>query len=217
MIAVLGSEFDEAARGLVDAWAEDGAVLVSARDLCTCGWIFHATSSSDGSFVANGATNPTEALRGVIVRRPAVAAEELPWIAAEDRQYVAAEINAFLVAWLSALSCPVLNRPTATSLCGPAWSQTYWRVAAARAGIAWADPVASRVAKKVVFCHGRHHGAANKQQVRIGAKLTTISMADLLGVQFAGDAVAAVTTQPRLVEQGARDIVLAHLRTAVAT
>lgn len=217
MIAVLGSELDEAARGLVDAWATEGAVLVSAKDLCTRGWVFHATSPGDGSFVADGATRPTGALHGVIVRRPAVAAEELSWIAADDRQYVAAEINAFLVAWLSALSCPVLNRPTATSLCGPAWSQIYWKVAAARAGITWAGSVAPDAAREVVFCRGRHHGAATKQQISAGAKLTRISGADLLGVQFAGAAVTAVTLLPRLAEQGARDIVLAHLQTEVAT
>jgi hypothetical protein len=37
------------------------------------------------------------------------------------RKYVAAEFNAFLLAWLSAQSCPVLNRPTASCLSGPNW------------------------------------------------------------------------------------------------
>lgn len=211
MIAVLGSELDEAARSLVDSWSRAGAVLLSARDLCTRGWVFHANSNHDGSFVAGGVRRPVATLRGVLVRRPAVAAEELRWIADEDRQYVAAEINAFLVAWLSALPCPVLNRPTATSLSGPGWSQTYWRVAAARAGIAWSDRDGPDGIQEIVFCGGLHHGPASKRQQHVAHKLSTLSGADLLGVQFAGDAVTAVTLQPRLAEQSARDIVLAHL------
>jgi hypothetical protein len=216
LIAVLGSELDEAARSLVDAWKSAGAVLLSARDLCTRGWVLHATSGNDGAFVAGGVRRPTATLRGVVVRRPAVAAEELPWIADDDRQYVATEINAFLVAWLSSLACPVLNQPTATSLCGPAWSQTYWRVAAARAGVAWADPVGPDAVEEIVFCGGLHHGAASKRQRRAASRLSAVSGAELLGVQFAGDAVAAVTLQPRLAEQGVRDLVLARLAGEVA-
>ena len=212
MIAVLGSELDGAARSLVDAWKGAGAILLSARDLCTHGWVFHATSDDDDAFVAGGVRRPAATLRGVVVRRPAVAAEELPWIAAEDRQYVATEINAFLVAWLSALPCPVLNRPTATSLCGPAWSQTYWKVAAARAGVAWADdPARPDAVEEIVFCSGLHRGAASKRQRRAASRLSAVSGAELLGVQFAGDAVVAVTLQPRLAEQGVRDLVLARL------
>lgn len=215
MIAVLGSELDEAALSLVDAWSRAGAVLISARDLCTRGWVFHANSGDDGSFVAAGVRRPVAILSGVLVRRPAVAAEELRWIAAEDRQYVAAEINAFLVAWLAALPCRVLNRPTATSLSGPGWSQTYWRVAAARAGVAWSDRGGPDGIQEIVFCGGLHHGAATKRQQHVAIKLSTISGADLLGVQFAGGAVTAVTLQPRLAEQGVRDIVFAHLTAEV--
>jgi hypothetical protein len=211
LIAVLGSELDPAVDDLVRAWSSEGAVLVSAQDLCTHGWVFQATSNSGGSFVASGVMRLNDALRGVVVRRPAVAAEELPWIADEDRLYVAAEINAFLVAWLSALPCTVLNRPTATSLCGPAWSQTYWQVAAARVGVPWSDPVEPDVVQEIIICGGRHHGIASQQQVRLGIKLCLVSGADLLGVKFVGSAVAAVTLQPRLAEQGARDLVLAHL------
>ena len=138
MIAVLASELDEAACGLVDAWSRAGAVLISAPDLCTRGWVFDPLLATDGTFVAGGSPHPVTHLRGVVVRRPAVAAEELTWIIEEDRRYVAAEINAFLVAWLGALRCSVLNRPSATSLSGPAWSQTSWQ-SVDRAMVTWAD------------------------------------------------------------------------------
>jgi hypothetical protein len=209
---VLGSELDVASRRLVDAWASEDAVLISAMDLCTRGWVFHATSRADGWFVAAGRVHPIEALRGVVVRRPAVAAEELPWIADVDRQYATAEINAFLVAWLSALTCPVLNRPTAMSLCGPAWSQAHWQVAAARADVAWAEPIESEVSTEVVFCHRLCYGAVTTRRSEFGRRLAALTGADLLGIRFAGDAVAAVTLQPSLAELGAREIVLAHFR-----
>jgi hypothetical protein len=186
-------------------------MLISALDLCTRGWVFHADSGDDGSFVAAGVRRPTAVLSGVLVRRPAVAAEELRWIAAEDRQYVAAEINAFLVAWLAALPCRVLNRPTARSLSGPGWSQTYWRVAAARAGIEWSDRGGPDGIQELVICGNSYHGMASKRQRDAAIKLSTASNANLLGVRFAGDAVTAVTLQPRLAEQGVRDIVFAHL------
>jgi hypothetical protein len=51
------------------------------------------------------------------------------------RTYVAAELTAFLLAWLTAQSCPVLNRPTACCLAGPNWRPEQWTQAAARLGI----------------------------------------------------------------------------------
>ena len=213
MIAVLGSEFDGSARELVDAWAGEGGVLVSARDLCTRGWVHFANSPGSESFVAAGVTRSASGLRGVVVRRPAVAAEELPWIASDDRAYVAAEINAFLVAWLSALPCPVLNRPTATSLCGAGWSQIQWRLEAARAGVEWADPADEDAVQDVVFCRGLQYGAGSSRQVRVGRTLARVSGAELFGVRFRHDAVAAVTLQPRLSEPGARATVLAQFGT----
>lgn len=219
MIAVIGSELDAAAGSLVKAWAGSDAVLLSAQDLCSRGWVFHTRGDDGGMFVAGGLPRPTAALRGVLVRRPAVVAEELPWIAAEDRQYVATEINAFLVAWLASLACPVLNRPTPTSLCGPAWSQTYWQVAAARAGVDWAEPGEAGEAgtvREIVFCGGLHQGRASRQQCRAAARLAAASGTALLGLRFAGDAVAAVTLQPRLEDPAVRALVLGCLAGRVA-
>jgi hypothetical protein len=211
LIAVVASELDEAARGLVDAWSTADAVLISARDLCTRGWVFNPIFDGDCTFVANGARRSAAHLRGVVVRRPAVAAEELRWIADDDRLYVAAEINAFLVAWLSTLCCPVLNRPTGTSLCGPTRSQTSWQLAAARAGVAWSKRDAGTL-DEMVYCGGLCYGASGVRRQQVAAKLANASDVQLLGLQFDGDAVAAVTVQPRLVDPGARNIVLAYLR-----
>jgi hypothetical protein len=56
-------------------------------------------------------------------------------IAPEDRAYVAQEMTAFLVAWLSALPCPVLNRPGTVCLSGPNWRPEQWAYAVAQAGV----------------------------------------------------------------------------------
>jgi hypothetical protein len=216
LIAILGSELDEAACELAAEWSAAGALLISAQDLCTHGWMFHVPHCTRDTFVAGGNTYPVASLDAVLVRRPAVVAEELAWIAEEDRVYVASEINAFLIAWLSALPCAVLNRPSATSLCGPGWPQAYWEVAAARAGIAWAHTADAKDSLEVVFCGYAQHGGASNRQQSIGRQLMAASGTDLLAVRFSGEAVEAVSSQPRLAARPLRDLVLAHLQEAGA-
>ncbi len=98
-----------------------GAGLLEREDLCTAGWRYRVGDPGHGTMVVAGRRVSIRRLRAVVTRRPAVAAEELQHIDPSDRDYLAAEVNAFLVAWLSALPRPVLNRPTPTSLDGPAW------------------------------------------------------------------------------------------------
>jgi hypothetical protein len=214
LIAVVASEWDDAARALVARWRGEGAALIGARDLCTLGWVFGVASDAgtQGRFVAEAAVHPTAALDGVLVRRPAVAAEELRWIAAEDRAYVAAETNAFLVSWLDALPCTVLNRPSANALSGPGWSQRQWQLAAARAGVAWASSRNRGEETELMFCAGAVHGASNARRRAAARSLSAAAGAALLGLRFVGDAVAAVTTRPPLANPAAAEIVLAHLR-----
>jgi hypothetical protein len=52
-----------------------------------------------------------------------------------DSEYVAEEVTAAVAAWLSALPCPVLNRPTPTLLCGPWRPAAHWRWLAAQVGL----------------------------------------------------------------------------------
>jgi hypothetical protein len=85
--------------------------------------------------VAGGLTLRTGDVRGVLTRLPYIPEAELTAIEASERAYVAAEMFAFLTFWLSRLPCPVLNRPTAGSLNGPAWHRAQWAAAAARTGM----------------------------------------------------------------------------------
>jgi hypothetical protein len=166
VIIVLGSALDPAAAQLVTDLGQwrpaGGARLVSAEDLGRPGWAFDPAAPSEGRLVAGGAVLPVAEVHAVVVRRPAVAAEELAWLDPADRQYGAAESNAFLVAWLSALPVPVLNRPSATCLCGPGWSRLHWRLAAERIGVPWRQAPTSDEAyagRDVLVCGGSVHGA----------------------------------------------------------
>jgi len=77
-------------------------------------------------------------LKGVINLVPTVLPGLLTFYAEEEREYQAAELHAWLSFFLSSLACPVVNRPTAVSLTGPALSALSWLRIARGAGIATA-------------------------------------------------------------------------------
>lgn len=135
MLAVLASPHDRRARDLVDRWARWDAALLSAGDLSRPGWRHDLRSPGSGTAVIGGRPVPVADLAGVLVLWPAVFEQELLHIVPAERSYVAAEMTAFLRSWLSQLPCPVLNRPTATSLSGPSWRPEQWVHAASRLGI----------------------------------------------------------------------------------
>jgi hypothetical protein len=212
MIAVLASELDSEAQSVVADWSGYRAALLSARDLTTAGWEFHPADPSSGVAVIDGRRVPVANLQGVLTRRPAVLSEELAWLDPGDRQYVAAETNAFLVAWLSSLPCPVVNRPTTTSLCGPAWDELHWRSAAAGAGVDWAEPDDKSTVQRVVMCGERSFFAATDRQAEIARALAHVAGVDLLAVSFRGDHVCAASVAPPLDNPEIRKHLIGQLR-----
>jgi hypothetical protein len=198
MIAVLASRLDPEARALVDARSAAEAALLSAEDLGSPGWIFSPGDPADGMAVVEGRRVRTAVLRGVLTRRPAVVAAELVRIHPEDRSYVAAEMNAFLVAWLNALPCPVVNRPTPTSLCGPAWARIHWRAAAARAGIPWAEGASAGDAETVVVCGERVLFAPDTSVAAAARALAREAGVSLLAVRVRQGAVSGASVAPDL-------------------
>jgi len=185
--------------------------VLSAEDLCSPGWEVHVGDPLAGTAVAAGRRTAVAEIRGVLVRRPAVMPEELKQIAREDRAYVAAETNAFLVAWLSALPCPVVNRPAANSLCGPAWDRLHWEVACARHRIEWAAGADTTEVTDVVLCGNDALFAKTARQARAATLLATEAKVELLGVRFRGDAVAGVTVAPPLANTSVREALLRFL------
>src|SRR5262245_34157967 len=119
MILVLASRSDENARSLVDRWESHGARLLVPECLSVVGWRHRGSARPSSRAVLGGVPVNGAEIRGVLSRLPSVMPSDLLHICAEDRAYVAAEMTAFLVAWLASLPCPVLNRPTPTSLAGP--------------------------------------------------------------------------------------------------
>jgi hypothetical protein len=134
VLLIVGSRYDQVARDLAMAWAPHAALL-TCEDLSSPGWRYYLTDRAGSRAVVAGDIVPESEIHGVVVRRLAVLANELVHIAAADREYAAVEMHAFLFSWLSNLSCPVLNPPSGTSLCGPDWRPLQWIRAARRAGL----------------------------------------------------------------------------------
>jgi hypothetical protein len=219
MLIVLASPRDPAARTIVAAWAPWGAALCTPADLSTPGWRHLVGVPQEATAVVGGQIVPAGAIRGVLTRLWAVQPDDLPHIVAEDRAYVAAEATAFLIAFLAALPCRVLNRPTAGSLCGPAWQPEQWIRTAARAGIpvlacrrtvrpgAWPDRPEEPVATRLLAIDGRVFvdpalGAAGDEPAAWARTLARAASAQLLGLGFVrrggGFALATVHTMPGL-------------------
>jgi hypothetical protein len=74
-------------------------------------------------------------ITGVLNLLPYVCEEELVTIESDDRAYVSAEVTALLFYFLNALTCPIVNRPTAECLTGPGWRHEQWALACRRVGI----------------------------------------------------------------------------------
>jgi len=214
MIAVLASELDSEARSVVEEWSHHGAALLSARDLTTAGWEFHSADPAAGIAVVNGRRVPVANLQAVLTRRPAVLAEELTSLTPDDRSYAAAEVNAFLVAWLSSLPCKVVNRPTTTSLCGPAWDAIHWRSAAAAAGVDWMTENDNSAVERVVVCGSKCFFATSAKQKAIARVLAHAAGVDLLGVSFRGDRPCGACVAPPLDHPEVRDFLVSHLEAA---
>src|SRR5439155_2268431 len=120
---------------LAARWGSHGVALLTCSDLSLAGWRHAPNNVQMSQAVIAGQLVPAEKITGVFTRLPCVYEQELGHIAPADRAYVAAEMTAFLTAWLSALPCPVLNRPTPTCLSGLNWRPEQWDHAAADLGI----------------------------------------------------------------------------------
>jgi len=126
MLLVVAHPRDEGAHFLTDALRSRGARLMVPRDLSIAGWRHYSGGSGEEWAVVSGERVHARDIRGAVVRLPLVRDRDLPHIDVCDREYAAAEMNSFLIAWLTGLSCPVLNRPTAASLLGPDFSHERW-------------------------------------------------------------------------------------------
>jgi hypothetical protein len=157
MLLMVASALDDDAGALAGHLAEHGidVALATPRDLSRRGWRWRIDRPQDARAATGNRVIPADELDGVVGLLPWVSAWELGHIVPEDREYVASEMSAFLLAWLSQLECPVLDRPTASSLTGFGHGPQAWAAAAARAGVC-ADPRAEdQPATEVTVLGGR--------------------------------------------------------------
>jgi hypothetical protein len=205
VIVVVAGRHDAAAKAFADEGAGDDTVLLTPSDLSRPGWNYRL-DSADGprgsAAVIGGEVVDVGTIAGVLTRLPWVTEDDLRQIVAADRAYVAAEMTAFLLAWLSALPCPVLNRPSTTCLAGPDWAPERWVHLAARIGIP-ARTVRRRTAGAVepqcesqddpsddrrvtvTVVGERGFGTRDRRLVTAARRLATVAGADLLAVHFA--------------------------------
>lgn len=145
MIIVIASCYDEGARTVAARWGTDRAAVLTCADLSVPGWRHYSAAAGTSVAVVSGRAVPVEDITGVVTCLPSVSELELLHILPAERAYVASEMTAFLLSWLSALTCPVVNRPSPVCLCGPFWRPEQWAHAASRAGMR-VQPVSRRVA-----------------------------------------------------------------------
>ena len=229
MLVVLTSRHDDRARSIVERWAPLGAGMVTCEDLSVAGWRYYQPSSLGVSTaVVSGQVVACENITGVLTRRSCVFEQELIHIRPEDREYVAAEMTAFLIAWLSSLSCPILNRPTAACLSGPAWRPEQWVCAAGRAGIPM-RPIHRQVLRTptsesrvpetgtvgVTVVGDRWFGPVDQALAGQARRLAVAAGVDLLEVRFsgaeAGSQFISANLWPDLSPVGVADAVLEYL------
>ncbi len=112
-------------------------------------------------------------ISGIINRFGVPPRDHLLTLAEGDRDYAFQELFSALASWLSAIQCPVLNRPTAVSLSGPTYSPTAWGQMAVDAGLVpelkafeldLPDSTANPTALRVIVFNGRIYGISNSHR-----------------------------------------------------
>jgi hypothetical protein len=129
---------------LAECWAHRDVVVVTPADLSRPGWRLRCGRPSDARAAIGGREFRGEDVDAAVSMLPAVSVYDMPHVAERDREYVANEMSAFLLAWLTQLKCPVVDRPTPSSLSGCGRLPAHWVALARRAGVpgaaTWTDP-----------------------------------------------------------------------------
>lgn len=160
-------------------------------------------------------------IEGVLVRLPWVTEYELERVARADRSYVASEISSYLLSWLSSLDCPVLNRPTAMCLSGPAWRPEQWAFNAAKLGIpvksvrrssaANDGPGSTNEPTEIVTVVGDRTFGGTSADAENALKLARHARVDLMSASFSHSVLVNASCWPSLESDEVSTEVLAYL------
>ncbi len=215
MLLVLGSALDSAPLLLARRWQRAGrdVAVVTPADLSRPGWRLRCgrPAESTAGLAERVLTGPD--IEGVVSALAVVGPWDLAHIADGDRDYVAQEMSAFLLAWMSELSCPVIDQPTALSLAGCGRSPYEWAAIARRQGLC-ADPLWSGESIGVTVVGGR--AASHSRDDPLAAAAVTIAAAagrSLVTLRFAAGAgsptVVGADARPEVGDDAAADALLA--------
>ncbi len=188
MIVVVASSADRRARDFAEKAGKD-VKLLTCEDLSTSGWKLRVPESEPPIAVIQGERIRAREIGAAIIRLPYVSESELPHIAPSDRPYVAAEMQAFLFAFLSALKCPVVNRPTPAFLAGPNWRPVQWLKAARDSKLPVSNtPKCEFTSKTLATVVGdRCFGIANPKLKQAACRLAQATGVHLLRIWFGGE------------------------------
>jgi hypothetical protein len=228
VLIILSGRFDQDAQGLVDRWSKYSATLLTAEDLSKAGWRFYNNPTRPTTAIVSGRPIAEDDITGILIRWPAIHEMEIKTESQEDRTYVSSEMTAFLRAWLSQLKCPVLNRPTASTLCGPAWRPERWIYVGAQLGIpvrrvirrtgkpSMASEPANQSQTTIVTVVGsKYFGACDPVLGQQAQRLAKAAGVDLLAVHFdraeRGAALLTADPIPDLSDPKVKDAILAYL------
>jgi hypothetical protein len=192
MFVVVASQHDEIARAFAAQGGAHEIGVMTSFDLASAGWRHRLGATHEGTAVVGGRSVAVREIEGVLTRLAYVWESELTHIAAPDRAYVAGEMSAFLLAWLTALRCPVLNRPAPASLTGPSWRLPKWMQLAARTGL-------------TVRPYAQHYPAPGDEPGTdaAGEAHCSTTMLTVVGEQCFGAGVAELKTQARALARAA--------------
>jgi hypothetical protein len=137
-------------------------------------------------------------VRGILNRICGIPQAPLERLAPTDREYVGEELTAAIASWLSALPCPVLNRPTPALTCGIWRAPAQWRWLAGQVGLpalpwrlaSWDEPEPPIVGERAValVVGGEVVGPVPPGHAAGYLALAQAAATPLLGVTLARDA-----------------------------
>jgi hypothetical protein len=140
MLLLLASVGDAAAMAFAEEMPSAmAAAVLTCRDLAEHRLELRHPDFQASTLTVRGQTVRVPEIDGVINLLPAIFPGELVFYPPEEQEYQACEFHALLTFFLSALTCPVVNRPSSVSLTGPSPDPLGWYHLASRLGIPITD------------------------------------------------------------------------------
>jgi hypothetical protein len=135
VILVIAGDGDAGAEALVAELAPLPATAVGCLDFVAGRSSLRHPDFDASTLTVGGCRLSVGAITGVVNALAAVVPAALTVYDVEEREYQAAELHALLVYFLTALRCPVINRPSRLGLVGPVLNPLGWFHLARAAGL----------------------------------------------------------------------------------